>query len=70
MKVDRRNTEYTSVNERQVNGTVKNARMRGGRSGGFKYMCSPGKSNGECGREVEKRVQAGWNGWRSTVCQW
>ena len=22
------------------------------------------QSNGECGREVKKRVQAGWNGWR------
>ena len=22
------------------------------------------KSNGECGREMNKIVQAGWNGWR------
>ncbi|KAK3531491.1 hypothetical protein QTP70_023282, partial [Hemibagrus guttatus] len=22
------------------------------------------QSNGECGKEVKKRVQAGWNGWR------
>ena len=30
----------------------------------FKYLCSTVQSNGECGREVKKRVQAGWNGWR------
>ena len=28
-----------------------------------KYLGST-QSNGECGREVKKRVQAGWNGWR------
>ena len=27
-------------------------------------MGSTVQSNGECGREVKKRVQAGWNGWR------
>ena len=30
----------------------------------FKYLGSTVQSNGECGSEVEKRVQAGWNGWR------
>ena len=30
----------------------------------FKYLGSTVQSNGECGREVQKRVQAGWNGWR------
>ena len=30
----------------------------------FKYMGSTVQSNGECGREVKKRVQAGWNGWK------
>ena len=30
----------------------------------FKYMGSTVQRNGECGREVKKRVQAGWNGWR------
>ena len=27
-------------------------------------MGSTFQSNGECGKEVKKRVQAGWNGWR------
>ena len=30
----------------------------------FKYLGSTVQSNGECGREVKKRVQAGWNGRR------
>ena len=30
----------------------------------FKYLGSTVQSNEECGREVKKRVQAGWNGWR------
>ena len=30
----------------------------------FKYLGSTVQSNGECGREVTKRVQAAWNGWR------
>ena len=30
----------------------------------FKYLGLTVQSNGECGREVKKRVQAGWNGWR------
>ena len=31
---------------------------------GFKYLGSTVQSNGECGREVKKRVQAGWSGRR------
>ena len=54
------------VNERQGNGsgTVK---MRGeevANVGDFKYLGSTVQSNGECGIEVKKSVQAGWNGWR------
>ncbi|MCJ8747136.1 hypothetical protein PDJAM_G00149950 [Pangasius djambal] len=30
----------------------------------FKYLGATVQSNGECGKEVKKRVQAGWNGWR------
>ncbi|MCJ8742901.1 hypothetical protein PDJAM_G00087620 [Pangasius djambal] len=30
----------------------------------FKYLGSTVQSNGECGKEVKKRVQAGWNRWR------
>ena len=30
----------------------------------FKYLGSTVQSNGDCGKEVKKRVQAEWNGWR------
>ena len=30
----------------------------------FEYLGSTVQSNGECGKEVKKREQAGWNGWR------
>ena len=62
MKVNRRKTEYMCVNERQDNGTVKMQEVA--KVEDFKYLGSTIQSNGECGREVKKRVQAGWNGWR------
>ena len=30
----------------------------------FRYLGLTIQSNGECVREVKKRVHAGWNGWR------
>ncbi|KAI5104704.1 hypothetical protein C0J45_6330, partial [Silurus meridionalis] len=33
----------------------------------FRYLCSTVQSNGECVREVKKRVQAGWSGWRRVI---
>ncbi|KAK3517084.1 hypothetical protein QTP86_019382 [Hemibagrus guttatus] len=33
----------------------------------FNYLGSTVQSNAECGKEVKKRVQAGWNGWRKTL---
>ena len=64
MKVNRRKTEYMCVNERQVNGTVKLQGEEVVKVEDFKYLGSTVQSNGECRREVKKRVQAGWNGWR------
>ena len=52
------------VNERQVNGTAKMEGEEVAKVEDFKYLGSTMQSNGECGREVKKRVQAGWNGWR------
>ncbi|KAI5628101.1 hypothetical protein C0J50_8339 [Silurus asotus] len=48
MKLSRSKTEYMCVNEREGSGVVR----------------STVQSNGECVREVKKRVQAGWSGWR------
>ena len=66
MKVNRRKTEYMCVNERQDtgSGTVKMQGEEVAKVDDFKYLGSTVQSNGECGREVKKRVQAGWNGWR------
>ena len=66
MKVNRRKTEYMCVNEGQDtgSGTVKMQGEEVAKVEDFKYLDSTVQSNGECGREVKKRVQAGWNGWR------
>ena len=52
------------VNERQDtgSGTVKMQGEEVENVDDFKYLGSTVKSNGECGREAKKRVQAGWNG--------
>ena len=63
MKVNRRKREYMRVNERPVNGTVK-IQEEVAKVEDLKYLGSTVQSNGECGREVKKIVQAGWNGWR------
>ena len=63
MKVNRRKTENMCVNERQVKGTGK-MQEEVAKVEDFKYVGSTVQSKGECGREVKKRVQAGWNGWR------
>ena len=66
MKVNRRKTEYMCVNERQDtgSGTVKMQGEEVAKVDDFKYLGSTVQSNGERGREVKKRLQAGWNGWR------
>ena len=61
-KVNRRKTEGACVNERQDIGTVRMQEVA--KVEDFKYLSSTLQSNGECGREVKKRVQAGWNGLR------
>ncbi|KAK3566956.1 hypothetical protein QTP86_007012 [Hemibagrus guttatus] len=64
MKVSGSKTEYTCVNEREGSGTVRLQGEEVKKVQEFKYLGSTVQSNGECGKEVKKRVQAGWNGWR------
>ncbi|KAK3545734.1 hypothetical protein QTP70_011336 [Hemibagrus guttatus] len=64
MKVSRIKTEYMCVNEREGSGTVRLQGEEVKKVQEFKYLVSTVQSNGECGKEVKKRVQAGWNGWR------
>ncbi|KAK3558847.1 hypothetical protein QTP86_028719, partial [Hemibagrus guttatus] len=64
MKVSRSKTEHVCVNEREGSGTVRLQDEEVKKVQEFKYLGSTVHSNGECGNEVKKRVQAGWNGWR------
>ncbi|KAK3555905.1 hypothetical protein QTP86_029782, partial [Hemibagrus guttatus] len=60
MKVSRSKTEYVCVNEREGSGTVRLQGEEVKKVQEFKYLGSTVQSNGECGKEVKKRVQAGW----------
>ncbi|KAK3508735.1 hypothetical protein QTP70_004280 [Hemibagrus guttatus] len=64
MKISRSKTEYMCVNEREGSGTVRLQGEEVKKVQEFKYLGSTVQSNGEWGKEVKKRVQAGWNGWR------
>ncbi|KAK3570848.1 hypothetical protein QTP86_028265 [Hemibagrus guttatus] len=64
MKVSGSKTEYMCVNEREGSGTVRLQGEEVKKVQEFKYLGSTVQSNEECGKEVKKRVQAGWNGWR------
>ena len=64
MRVSRSKTEYMCVNERDPSGRVRLQGEEIKKVEDFKYLGSTVQSNGECGKEVKKRVQAGWYGWR------
>ncbi|KAK3545752.1 hypothetical protein QTP70_011318 [Hemibagrus guttatus] len=64
MKVSRSKTEYMCVNEREGSETVRLQGEEVKKVQELKYLGSTVQSNGEYGKEVKKRVQAGWNGWR------
>ncbi|KAK3529945.1 hypothetical protein QTP86_009331 [Hemibagrus guttatus] len=64
MKVSRSKTEYMCVNEREGSGRVRLQGEEVKKVQEFRYFGSTVQSNGEFGKEVKKRMQAGWNGWR------
>ena len=64
MRVSRSKTEYMCVNGRDDGGGVKMQGVEVPKVEEFKYLGSTVQSSGDCGREVKKRVQAGWCGWR------
>ncbi|KAK3559328.1 hypothetical protein QTP86_012756, partial [Hemibagrus guttatus] len=61
MKVSRSKTEYMCVNEREGSGTVRLQGEEEKKVQEFKYLGSTVQSNGECGKEIKKRVQ--WVGY-------
>ena len=64
MKVSRSKTEYLCINGRNDDETVKMEDIKVPRVKEFKYLGSTVQESGSCEREVKRRVQAGWNGWR------
>ena len=64
MKVSRSKTEYLCVNVENDEETVKMKDTKVPRVKEFKYLGSTVQKRDSGEREVKKRVQAGWNGWR------
>ena len=64
MKVSRSKTEYLCINGENDKETMKMEDTKVPRVKEFKYLGSTVQESGNCEREVKKRVQAGWNGWR------
>ena len=64
MKVSRSKTKYLCINGGNDDETVKMENIKVLRVKEFKYLGSTVQESGDCQREVKKRVQAGWNGWR------
>ena len=61
MKVTRSKTKYLCINggnDKEM-GDIKVPRVKE-----LKYLGSTVQESGGCEREVKKRVQAGWNGWK------
>ena len=64
MKLSRPKTKYLCINGGNDDETVKMKDTKMPRVKEFKYLGSTVQESGSCEREVKKRVQAGWNGWR------
>lgn len=54
---------YVCVNEREASRTVKLEGVEIKKVHEFKHLDSSVQSSSECGNEVKKREQTGWNGW-------
>ena len=64
MKISRSKTEYLYINQGNDDETVKMEDTKMPRVKEFKYLGSTVQESNSCEREVKKRVQAGWYGWR------
>ena len=64
VKASRSKTKYWCVNGGNYDETVKMEYTKISRVKEFKYLGSTVQESDSCEREVQKRVQAGWNGWR------
>ena len=64
MKVSRSKTEYLCINGGYDDETEKMEDKKVLKVKEFNYLGSTVQESGSCEREVKKRVQAGWNGWK------
>ena len=67
MKVNRSKTKYLCVNGGNDKETVKMEDKKVPRVKKFKYLGSMMRESSSCEREVKRRVQAGWDGWRKVL---
>ena len=67
MKISRSKTKYLCINKGNNDETVKMEDTKVPRVKKFKYLGSTVQESGGYEREVKKRVQAGWNGWRRVL---
>ena len=64
MKVNRSKNKYLCINGGNNDKTIKMDDKKVPRVKEFKYLGSTVQESGGCEREVKKRVQTEWNGWR------
>ena len=64
LRISRRKTEYLCVNKKDSQSPIKLQSTDVPETNEFKYLGSTIQSNGESGREIKKRIQAGWHSWR------
>ena len=67
IKVSRSKAKYLCINGGNDDETVKMEDRKVPGVKEFKYLGSTVHESGSCEREVKKRVQAGWNGWRKVL---
>ena len=67
MKVSRSKIKYLCINGGNNDETVKMEDTKVPRVKEFKYFGSTVQESGSCEREIKRRVQAGWNGWRKVL---
>jgi len=64
MKVSRSKAEYLCISDNVTEETVQLQGADLAKVQDFKSLGCTVQDNGDCQKEVKKRIQAGWNGWR------
>ena len=64
MKYNRSKIKYLCISRGNDKKTVKMEETKVSKVKEFKYLGSTVQESSSCNREVKKRVQAEWNGWR------